>query len=100
VPKIMPACVMANDNVGDIVGLGGLEALEFCSAAFARPKSRSFTVPSGVTLITELCQLCRGDGIPRRYWREWNASARRRTSLQTREMLAQCRRLAAIHARS
>ena len=46
----MPACVIASESVGDIVGL----ARGRCGAgsvALASPKSSSFTVPSGVTLM-------------------------------------------------
>ena len=49
VPRIIPACVACSDSVGDIDALAA--AAPTGSIAFARPKSRTFTVPSARTLI-------------------------------------------------
>ena len=49
VPRIIPACVACSDSVGDIDALAA--AAPTGSIAFARPKSRTFTVPSARTLM-------------------------------------------------
>ena len=50
VPRIIPACVIAGVvMVGDIDMLGDEPAAG--SIAFARPKSKTFTVPSARTLM-------------------------------------------------
>ena len=51
VPRISPACVAASDNVGDIVPATLIAESLATSIALARPKSSTFTEPSGVTLI-------------------------------------------------
>ena len=48
VPRIIPACVPCK-SVGDIDRFGDEPAAG--SVAFANPKSRTFTVPSGRTLM-------------------------------------------------
>ena len=49
VPRMTPACVIAGDEiVGDCVTFGAPTA---GSIAFARPKSRTFTVPLSLSLI-------------------------------------------------
>ncbi len=49
VPRMMPACVACIDSVGDRVALRF--DVDVGSSAFARPKSRTFTVPSSRTLM-------------------------------------------------
>ena len=49
VPRIIPACVACSECVGDLDRLGDEPAAG--SVAFAKPKSRTFTVPSGRTLM-------------------------------------------------
>jgi len=51
VPRIMPACVMCTDSVGEMVGFEPGVAAEFVSADLASPKSRTLTTPAGVSLI-------------------------------------------------
>ena len=46
VPRIIPACVIAGDViVGEFDA--SVDSLPAGSSAFAKPKSRTFTVPSG-----------------------------------------------------
>src|ERR1039457_448558 len=47
----MPASVVASESAGDSVGLAAPAADAGASAALASPKSRIYTVPSGVTLM-------------------------------------------------
>src|SRR6266851_5676176 len=49
VPRITPACVIASDMVGDMLGLP--EIADGCSAALAKPKSSTLTTPSDVILM-------------------------------------------------
>src|SRR6516225_7572701 len=58
----MPACVISSDSVGDMVGLVPA-ADTAASLALAKPKSSSFTTPSGVTLI--LAGFQAGGDLPR-----------------------------------
>ena len=62
VPRIIPACVIAGVViVGDIEALADIAPVG--SSAFARPKSSTFTVPSGAHLDVRGLQIAMDDPL-------------------------------------
>ena len=62
VPRIMPACVARAVSVGEFMARS-LEGPRSTPSAFARPKSRTFTVPSGAHFDVRRLEIAMDDAL-------------------------------------